>query len=58
MSIGMDSKTYDAAAKKFADAVNAYWKAMASDSKQKTDQVGFTLAKADKTGSCYIHQIP
>ena len=58
MEIGMDSKDYDKGAKEFAQAVLSYWKAMKDDSEKKTDQVGFTMKKADASGSCYVHQVP
>jgi hypothetical protein len=58
MTIGMKATDYDAAAAAFAKALTKYWADMTADSVKKTDEVGFTLSKANKSNSCYIHEVP
>jgi hypothetical protein len=58
MSIGMNAADYDKAVAAFGTALNKYYADMKADSVKKTDEVGFTLSKADKTNSCYIHILP
>jgi hypothetical protein len=59
MSVGMKAADYDAAAAAFVKVLNKYWADMTADSiKKKTDEVGFTLSKANKTNSCYVHEVP
>jgi hypothetical protein len=58
MTIGMKPADYDAAADAVVKAINKYWADMKADSIKKTDEVGFTLSKANKTNSCYVHQVP
>jgi len=58
MTIGMKAADYDAATKAFAAALNQYWHDMEAESVQKTDEVGFTLSKSNRTNSCYVHMVP
>jgi hypothetical protein len=58
MSIGMKASDYDKATAAFAAALNKYYKDMEAESIKKTDEVGFTLSKANKTNSCYVHILP
>ncbi len=58
MTIGMKATDYDQAAAAFAAALNKYWADMKADSIKKTDEVGFTLSKANATNSCYVHAVP
>ncbi len=58
MSIGMKSSDYDRAVADFSKALNKYWADMEADSVQKTDEVGFTLTKSNRTNSCYPHVVP
>ena len=58
MSIGMKASDYDAAAAAFSAAISKYYKDMEADSIKKTDEVGFTLSKSNKTNSCYQHILP
>jgi hypothetical protein len=58
MSVGMKASDFDRAAADFSKALNEYWADMESDSVTKTDEVGFTLTKSNKTNSCYQHVLP
>jgi len=58
MSIGMTVADYEKKAAAFVKALNQYWAHMKADSIQKTDEVGFTLSKADRINSCYVHLLP
>jgi hypothetical protein len=58
MNVGMKSSDYDKAAATFGTAVNKYYADMKADSISKTDDVGFTLNKSNRTNSCYVHQVP
>ena len=58
MSIGMKAADYDKAAAAFGTAIMKYYSDMHADSITKTDDVGFTLNKANKTNSCYVHVLP
>jgi hypothetical protein len=58
MSIGMKASDYDAATAAFGRAINKYYKDMEADSIQKTDEVGYTLSKSNRTRGCYIHILP
>jgi hypothetical protein len=58
MSIGMKADEYDKAAAAFSAALNKYYADMKADSVKKTDEVGFTLTTANKTNTCYVHEVP
>lgn len=58
MSVGMDAKDYDKSVDAFIKAVEKYWTDMTADSVQKTDEVGFTLSKSNRTNTCYVHEVP
>jgi hypothetical protein len=58
MSIGMKATDYDAATVAFNKALNKYYADMEADSVSKTDDVGFTLSKSNKTNNCYVHVVP
>lgn len=57
LSVGMTTKDYDAAVKKFGTDLKAYRDAMESDSKSKTDEVGRRLSEVPSKG-CIVHQVP
>jgi hypothetical protein len=54
----MKASDYDAATVAFTTAINKYYKDMEADSIKKTDEVGFTLSKSNKTNTCYVHILP
>ena len=58
MSIGMKAADYDAAAKAFSAGLTKYYNDMEAESVKKTDEVGFTLSKSNRTNSCYEHVLP
>jgi hypothetical protein len=58
MSIGMKASDYDTAAAAFSAAITKYYKGMEAVSIKKTDEVGFTLSKSNKTNCCYVHIVP
>ncbi|HTV22454.1 MAG TPA: hypothetical protein VMG12_27385 [Polyangiaceae bacterium] len=57
ISVGMATKDYDAAVKKFGADLQAYRDAMERDSKNKTDEVGRRLSEVASKG-CIVHQVP
>jgi len=58
MSIGQKATDYDNAAAAFNTALTKFYRDMEADSIKKTDEVGFTLNKANKTNSCFDHILP
>jgi len=58
MSIGMLVTDYDQATVDFKDALKKFFDDMEAESISKTDDVGFTLNKANEENSCYAHILP
>jgi hypothetical protein len=54
----MSVKDFNTAIGDFGKALKAYFDAMKADSLAKTDNVGYTLSKANRTKKCFVHLVP
>ncbi len=58
IAVGMSERDYTEQTEKFIKAIEQYWVDLEAFTHRRTDEVGHTKSEVERTGQCYVHQLP